>query len=346
MSVLARAMPRIWSAACAAALVLALAPQAVFAQEIALAGSRLRFAGLDEAQAALGADDVWVQTTGNFQRAATLGVQGKVTAQQFRAGLAKAAQACTPEQQQRWRSAAASITPRLDALRIALPPSVMLVCTDGSDSANVPYTRAAAVFLPRNLNLGPYSDAELLAHELFHVLTRHDPGLATRLYATLGFQAADALEWPAEWADARISNPDAPHHRHFMRIDGPEGSVAVMPVLVARRTNLQPGETFFSVLDVRLLAVEPGHEGKPTRPIRRDGQLRWEIAQASPQYLSRLGGNTAYVFHPEETAADNFAFLVSGRGVRNPALLAQFEKVLLDIAAARNSRNSTQPPTK
>ena len=335
--------PRTWFAACAAALLFVLAPGGAWAQEIVLAGSRVRFASLEEARTALSADDAWVATTGNFQRAATLGVEGTVSVQQFRAGLAKAAQTCAPEQEQRWRSAAATLAPRFDALGVVLPPSVLLVCTDGSDAAGAPYTRGAAIFLPRSLRLGPYADSELLAHELFHVLTRHHPELATRLYAALGFQAADALEWPAEWADSRISNPDAPHHRHFMRIDGPDGPVAVMPVLVARRTSLQPGETFFSVLDVRLLAVEPGEQGKPTRATRRNGQLVWQAAEVSPQYLGRLGGNTAYIFHPEETAADNFAYLVSGRRVRNPGLLAQFEKVLLDYAAARSP---TQPPTK
>jgi hypothetical protein len=334
---------RNWWAANLAALLFAIAPQAVLAQDIPLAGSRLRFAGLEEARGALGANDVWVTTTSNFQRASTLGVEGAVTEQQFRAGLTRAAQECGVEQQQRWRRAAAEVSPRLAALAVGLPSDVMLVCTDGSDAANAPYTRAAAVFLPRDLNLGPYSDAELLAHELFHVLTRHQPDLATRLYAALGFQAADALEWPAEWTEGRISNPDAPHHRHFMRLESPDGTVAVMPVLVARRTSLRPGETFFTVLDVRLLAVEPGQDGKPTRAIRRNGQLVWQAAAASPQYLRRLGGNTAYIFHPEETAADNFAYLVSGRRVANPALLAQFEKILLDFAS---STNSNQTPKK
>ena len=343
MSGTASAARRTWFAACVAALLLGIAPQSTWAQDIVLAGSRVRFAGLEDARAALSADDAWVATTGNFQRAATLGVDRAVSGQQFRAGLAKAALACTPEREQRWRSAAATLAPRFGALGVVLPPGVLLVCTDGSDAAGAPYTRGAAVFLPPQLRLGPYSDAELLAHELFHILTRHNPELASRLYAVLGFQAAEPLEWPAEWGDSRISNPDAPHHRHFMRIDGAEGPMAVMPVLVARRTTLQPGETFFSVLEVRLLAVEPGKQGQPTRALRRDGQLVWQPASASQQFLGRLGGNTAYIFHPEETAADNFAYLVSGRQVRNPGLLAQFEKVLIEFAAARNP---IQPPTK
>ena len=46
----------------------------------------------------------------------------------------------------------------------------------------------------------------------------------------------------------------------------------------------------------------------------------------------RLGGNTGYIIHPEETMADNFAFLVSGRSVRNPKLVQRIEALLTGVA--------------
>jgi len=45
-------------------------------------------------------------------------------------------------------------------------------------------------------------------------------------------------------------------------------------------------------------------------------------------YLRRLGGNTGYVIHPEETMADNVALLASGQRARNAALLARVKAVL------------------
>jgi len=47
-----------------------------------------------------------------------------------------------------------------------------------------------------------------------------------------------------------------------------------------------------------------------------------------PDYLARLGGNTQYIFHPEETMADNFALLVTGRSVPNPELLKRVAAAL------------------
>jgi hypothetical protein len=105
--------------------------------------------------------------------------------------------------------------------------------------------------------------------------------------------------------------------------------VALMPLLVARRAELKPRETFFDVLDVRLLEVTSSATATATVAVRRDGRPVWHAPEQVPEYLKRLGGNTDYIFHPEETMADNVASLVVGRTVPNPALLKQIEAVLL-----------------
>jgi len=127
---------------------------------------------------------------------------------------------------------------------------------------------------------------------------------------------------------ARIANPDAPHDRHAMRlaIDGREA--LVMPLLVAGRTELRPGETFFSVMELRLLEVTAA-PGRPTLPVLRGGEPVWHAPPRLPAYTERLGGNTGYILHADEVLADNFAQLVTGRTVANPELLRRIEAVLL-----------------
>ena len=177
-----------------------------------------------------------------------------------------------------------------------------------------------------------YTDAELLTHELFHIVSRYDPALATRLCATLGFEPTSPVQWPTAWQPLRLANPDAPYDPHLMRtrIDGCE--VALIPSLMANRTQLDriKGETFFTVLDIRLLEVQPGNPGEPTTATLQDGALAWHSPDSSAKdYLAQVGGNTSYIFHPEETMADNIAFLVSGRKVPNPGLLKRIKAVLL-----------------
>lgn len=297
---------------------------------IGLAGTRVHFATLDEAQEALGADDEWLALTTDFHRAATMQMQPPMSRERFRAFLAGTARAWSEPQQRRWSQALERLAPRFAALKVQLPPEVLLVATDGRDAAGAPYTRGRTVFLPLALADGNYADEELLAHELFHILSRHQPQLATRLYATLGFEPSAPLAWPASWAPLRIVNPDAPHDRHLMWIETAEGvRHAVMPVLMAGRATLRPGESFFAVMQTRLLEVSPGRDGQPTRPVLNDGAPVWRPAEQVAAYLRRLGGNTPYIIHPEETMADNFAFLVSGRPVPNPALLRRIESVLV-----------------
>jgi hypothetical protein len=56
--------------------------------------------------------------------------------------------------------------------------------------------------------------------------------------------------------------------------------VALMPLLVARRAELKPGETFFDVLDVRLLEVTSS--ATVTQAVRRDGQPVWHAPEQVP----------------------------------------------------------------
>ena len=303
---------------------------AAHAEDARLGNARVRFASIAEGQAVLGRSDDWVEATSDFQRAAVVGVAAPVSIARLLAFSATTVQPWPADQEARWRRALASIEPRLAELRVPLPDEILLIDTDGRDSAGAPYTRGRAVVLSSAaISADPSGggDARLLAHELFHVVSRHDPALATRLYRTIGFESVAPLEWPAAWLPLRIANPDAPFDRHAMRVTIGDRATLVMPVLVARRSELAPGETFFSVLDVRLLEVTT--DGGRTLPVLRDGEPLWHPPGRVLDYLEKLGGNTGYIIHPEETMADNFALLVTRGAARNPALLERVEAVLV-----------------
>ena len=302
---------------------------AALADDARLGATVVRFASVEEGRAILGGNDAWVEATSEFQRAATVGTAPPVSTERLREFVAATVRPWTATQQARWRRALATIAPRIAALRVAMPAEIVLVDTDGRDAAGAPYTRGHAIVLPSGSlpEADAGADAMVLAHELFHVVSRHDPALATRLYRTIGFESVAPLQWPAAWLAQRIANPDAPFDRHAMPIAIDGRDAWVMPVLVARRTDLRPGETFFSVMDVRLLEVAVGDVR--TTPVVRNGAPVWHAPQQLPGYLARLGGNTGYIIHPEETMADNFALLVTGRRAPNRALLERIEAALV-----------------
>jgi hypothetical protein len=204
---------------------------------------------------------------------------------------------------------------------------VLLNPPNGQESAQAPYTRANGIVLPGQAAIPGYSDPMVMAHELWHVASRHAPALATRLYAEIGFEPIAELAFPPQWTNLRIANPDAPSNLHAMRVQIEGRSAWITPVLVAARTTLQPGETFFNVMQPRLLEVEPGRNGGSSRAVLRDGQPLWHALDGPHDYLRRLGGNTGYVIHPEEAMADNVALLATALRARNPELLARIKAV-------------------
>jgi hypothetical protein len=293
------------------------------------AGRSLRFADVAGAQRVLAADDDWLPVTGGFQRRAMMGRADAVTLEQFRRWNADAARPWTAPKRERWAAAARAIEARVRELRLPLPDETLLVSSNGQESAGMPYTRANAVFIMIEGDAPRPSDAWLMAHELWHVVSRHAPQLADRVYREIGFEPMPELVWPAVWDEIRIANPDAPGNRHGLRADVQGRSVLLTPALVASRTELRQGEPFAAVFDVRLLEVEPDRDGRRTRAVvASDGMPRWHTIQAVPAFLERSGGNTPYVIHPEETMADNVAFLLTGRPARNTDLLRRIEAAL------------------
>jgi hypothetical protein len=295
-----------------------------------IAGTVVRFADVASARAVLEADDAWVQRTSGWQRAVLMGRTAAPDPATFRAWQGAAALPWPDDARERWRRALEAIAPAFNRLKVPLPPELLLIHTDGRESAHQPHTRAHAVVLPARFNQQQFSDAEVLAHEIFHVVSRHQPELANRLYDLIGYDHVGDLDWPPAWKPLRIANQDAPFDRHLMRLRIQGRDATVMPVVVTASAKLPPadGDTLLDLMEPRLLEVVPGAAGQPSRPVQRNGQPVWHAPEATPGFLERLGGNTDYIQHPDETIADNFMFLVSGRAVKNPQLLQRIEAVL------------------
>ncbi len=285
-------------------------------------GSTVRFVEGAEAQGVLGAADDWIAASSEMQRASLMGVAGAAaTPEAFRRFQAAQVVPWSDATRQRYRLALEQVAPAFNRLGLRLPPEVLLVQSSGRESAATPHTRGRAVVLPLRFDQQSFADAELVAHELWHVVSRYQPELRTRVYRTLGFVPTAPLEWPAAWRAMRIANQDAPHHEHLMWVEVSGRLTALMPVVVADPAELRAGGSVVSAAQTRLLEVIPGSKGTPTRPVLRGREPVWHDPDATPAYLQKLGGNSDYLVHPEETTADNVMFLVSGRKVPNPALL-------------------------
>jgi hypothetical protein len=293
-----------------------------------IAGTTLSFGG-EGALAPLLADDDWLKATSDIQRNAIWGgVSGTMEREAFREWQGSTVEVWSKKQRARWWRTMERIAPKLNTLQLPWPQEIFLLQTSGSASADQPHTRGRTIVMPVQFEQQDFSDDEVLAHELWHVLSRHRPELATRLYALIGYRPCGELQWPAEWVPLRIANPDAPYHRHAMTVAREGRSVALMPVVVSEKAQPGPADRLFELMETRVLEVIPGENGAPTLPVMRDGEPVWHAPEALTEFTAALGGNSDYVSHPEETIADNFMFLISGRKVPNPGLIERIGNAL------------------
>ncbi len=218
---------------------------------------------------------------------------------------------------------------------LKLPRVVLLVKTTGREEGGAAYCRGSAIVLPRNLVGGDSARlAKYLSHELFHVLSSHNPKLRDALYATIGFQPSNEVQLPEPLRARKITNPDAPVIKHYITVTQDGRQMELVPVLYSNkpRYDAAGGASLFAYLTFKLMQVEKA--GPRWRPVLVDGNPVLLDPDDVPGYHEQIGRNTRYIIHPEEILADNFVFLLDGRiDLPTPRVVEQMGKVLQATSA-------------
>jgi len=303
------------------------------AESIPLHGQTVvRFASREEGRAVLGRNDEFIAALSRFDRQARMGSARDVRTEELREFLASQAAVWQPQEQRRVRSALGSIRTRLDALKLTLdlPRTILLVKSTGAEEGQAAYCRQLAIVLPAaKLQMGEQSLERLLVHELFHILSRHNPPLRARMYAVIGFRPGPAVPLPATLRDRKITNPDAPSLEWYLTVEYQGRPQDVVPLLLASAEAYDPavGGSLFRYLTFHLLAV-------------RQVESRWQVELENgkplllnpadvPAFGRQVGRNTAYIIHPEEVLADNFVHLVfQSEQLPDPQIVHQLRRLL------------------
>ncbi|HIF31062.1 MAG: hypothetical protein ABGX07_00265 [Pirellulaceae bacterium] len=215
----------------------------------------------------------------------------------------------TDEQKKQIGPVVESLRKRLDRFNLPLPKTVLLVQTTGKVEGNAAYCRANAIMLSPRFLRNPRRLESLLAHELFHVLSSHNPELRYRLYRIIGFQSCPPIPLPEALKARKITNPDAPELDCIVKIDVDGKTVPATPFLWAK-SAYEPGQgkTFFNYMQFRLLVLKLTKDG--FRPQLKDGEPWFVSPNNRADLYWNIGINTGYIIHPEEVLADNFRALV------------------------------------
>jgi hypothetical protein len=283
---------------------------------------RVDFADLHRARKILGHKDPWAKQLSDFDLGARQKTAEPTSLREFLEFAADAGMAWTAQERASWRPLIHKLSDAMQGLNLHVP-HIDLVKTSGAEEFGAAYTRRRAIMLPESTTSLPTTDPRrayfLLAHEVFHVLSRADSRLRDDLYALLGFRILEGFEYPAELENRRISNPDAFEYLHTLTVQSGSESVDVLPViqsLLPLNEVIQLPD-FFAALDIVLLSVDTN-----TGEAHRDGNGDLTMYNfGNTNWVSLMARNSSFIIHPEEILADNFATLMEWRsdGVLPPA---------------------------
>jgi hypothetical protein len=291
--------------------------------------SALRFATPEEAATLLGSSDDFTQAMSPLDRALRVG-KTDVTEEELLEYLSQQTLSWTDEEISRFSGMAEMVASRLEGLTFTLPSEVIMIKTTGQDEFDAPYTRQNAIIFPESFLQAP-DDAILpvLAHELFHVLSRANPDGKDALYGVIGFQPCKEFTFPESLADIKITNPDAPLTQHSIEITANEETFQALPVLFIE-DDVDPsqrkplGELFGNgTIQFKLLAVDETCQAV----TNGDALALYDVSEVTG-FFEKTGRNTEYIIHPEEILADNFSLLLGEVDVPNPEIIKKLAEVL------------------
>ncbi|MGV3754023.1 MAG: hypothetical protein ACO1QS_01420 [Verrucomicrobiota bacterium] len=292
----------------------------------------LTFATVEEGQKILTSRDDFIQRLSPFDRSARLKTDQEISEAEFLKFVSQNVLAWDETEKQRITSALENIQAKVQALNLPFPKSISLIKTTGSEEGGAPYTRAHAIILPKSSLTGPLAKLQqTLCHELFHILSRANPGLKAQLYGVIGFVRCDELAFPIALRTRKLTNPDAPLNDHFILLQHEGKDVWAVPILFSRTEKYDParGGEFFNYLQLQFLISErplatPNAKTSFTGPTVK----LVELGQLTGFY-EQVGRNTQYIIHPEEILASNFVLLVLGSSTApSPEIIQRMETVL------------------
>jgi hypothetical protein len=204
----------------------------------------------------------------------------------------------------------------LATLAAWLPKEVVFIKSTRGMDGGLPHTRANAIVFGPSLPQDDKALDQLFWHELFHILSRHAARpVRESLYALVGFERCASVTIPPNLRGRNVSNPDVEDAAYTVEVaGGPDGVVDLMPFLTANPERFDPARPVFqSYFQLVFLNMKRGPQGSCALVTVTGAGSIFSPAAVQASLFAKVGRNTNYVFHAEETLADNFAYLMMGR---------------------------------
>ena len=186
--------------------------------------------------------------------------------------------------------------------------SVKIIKTTGREECDAAYTRNKCIYVPISMVQWPYDELkELIAHELFHVVSTHNPKFRNDLFVKLGFNPCPELDVPHAYKQLYVSNPDTIGKNCYVSFQNNGAQIKAVPFLYSE--SPYRGGYFFEYFRFTFMEVEMKHDN--CSPLYEDNRPKFINA---PQKLFDLCEeidpyNNQHRLHPEEILAYYWSLL-------------------------------------
>lgn len=191
-----------------------------------------------------------------------------------------------------------------EGYKLPLPEKIPFMLSSMNEEGGcLAYTRKEGVAFGSSAEVD--IDSRLIAHELFHVLTRNNPDFKKKIYELIGFNTLKKdIAVPESFKNRMISNPDVDHHNTYatFKIGGKKVDCAMF-IYSDEEWN---GGSFFDYLKVGLLEIDK----EKCELVLKDGEPVIHDVDEAEDFYDKVGNSTSYIIDPEEILADNFSFLL------------------------------------
>ena len=208
------------------------------------------------------------------------------------------------------------------------PEDIRLIKTKAHHyDAEMYYTRENCIVIPAPMLKQKNYDAFLqtMLHEISHIVTRLNPNVKAQLYALAGFKK---IEIPLEMPDALrrrlLTNPDGVDINWAKSMVSATGKeVFALPLIYAKDTLFDAKKPDFGdYLGWNYYELAPSADNKTliVQTVGARQQSTLDTRGINDMFLKNY--NTAYIIHPDEIVADNFALLMLSQ--KNAAVTKDF----------------------
>lgn len=185
---------------------------------------------------------------------------------------------------------------------------VFIKSTQKEEGGSVAYTHGTQIYMNNIIPIYLRTSKEnhekglyVLAHEIFHCLTRCNKDFRSDIYKLINFTVNDKdFEIADEVKRITISNPDVEHHDAYATFNINNKDKDCYMLNISAKPFEKPGDEYSTYYKFILVPVNKEADDKD-----------YYIIDEAKDYWNVFGENTKYVADPEECMADNFGYALS-----------------------------------